>query len=219
MYHDRTLVPYLAMGPTYESSGRTAQKQRTRAHLVATVRRLIADGVTPTVDQVAHESGVSRTTTYRYFPTQQALLLAAHPEIDKQSLLGPDAPEDPRARLELTLDEHFRILREWEPQLRASLRASLEPGAAQPPLRGGRAIGWIEDALSPLGRRHATRLAIAIRAVAGIEPYVWLRDIAGQSPTQAVRIMRANAMAVYDQSTASRGPREPGGNRRQQRAG
>ncbi len=174
------------MATAYESSGRTAQKQRTRDHLVATVRRLIAEGVTPTVDQVAREARVSRTTTYRYFPSQQALLLAAHPETDRTSLLGPDAPGDPRARLELVLDEHFRILLDWEPQLRASLRASLEPGSEQPPLRGGRAIGWIRDALAPLGTRRARSLAVAIRAVAGIEPYVWLRDIAGQSPARAV---------------------------------
>src|SRR5438093_6239767 len=130
---------------SYESTGRTGQKQRTRALLVDTVRRLLADGVTPSVDQVAEASGVSRSTTYRYFPDQRALLLAAHPDIDRSSILGEGAPTDVRARLEAVLDEHFRILVEWEPQLRASLRVSLEPGAAQPPLRGGRAIGWIED--------------------------------------------------------------------------
>ena len=190
----------IAMGDGYESSGRTAQKQRTRDHLVQTVRRLIAEGITPTADQVAQASGVSRTTTYRYFPSQHALLLAAHPETDRASLLGPDAPEEPRERLELVLDEHLRILLEWEPQLRASLRAPLQPDAPQPPLRGARAIGWIEDALSPLGKRRARELAIAIRAVAGIEPYVWLRDIAGRTPEQAVTTMRASALAVYDQS-------------------
>lgn len=173
---------------------------------MAAVRRLIADGITPTVEQVAEASGVSRTTTYRYFPTQQALLLAAHPEIDQTSLLGPDAPADPRQRLELVLDEHFRILLDWEPQLRASLRASLEPGAIQPPLRGGRAIGWIEDALSPLGTLAARGLAVAIRAAAGVEPYVWLRDIAGRSPAQAVCIMRSNALAIYDQEVESPTP-------------
>lgn len=200
----------MTMAPAYETSGRTAQKQRTRAHLVAVIRQLIAEGVTPTADQVAQASGVSRTTTYRYFPTQRALLLAAHPEIDRQSLLGPDAPTDPRARLQRVLDEHFRILLDWEPQLRASLRASLEPGAAQPALRGGRAVGWIEDALQPLGRGRAHRLGVAIRAVAGIEPYVWLRDIAGQSEAAAVRTMRANALAIFDQAVSGGRARDGG---------
>ena len=40
---------------SYESSGRTRQKQRTRELLVSTARRLLADGVTPTVEQVADD--------------------------------------------------------------------------------------------------------------------------------------------------------------------
>ncbi len=190
----------LPMASAYELSGRTGQKQRTREHLVATIRQLLADGVTPTVELVAEVSGISRSSTYRYFPDQRSLLLAAHPEIDKTSMLGPDAPRDPRQRLEITLDEQFRILLDWEPQLRASLRASLGPGTGPTPLRGGRAIGWFQDALRPLGARRARSLAIAIRATAGIEPYVWLRDVAGRSPAQAIRIMRSNALAIYDQA-------------------
>jgi len=191
----------LAMATPYESSGRTGQKRRTRDHLVSTVRRLLAEGTLPTVEQVAEASGISRTTTYRYFPNQHALLLAAHPEVDRTSLLGPDAPSDPRRRLERVLDEQLRIVREWEPQLRAALRASLEPGAPQAaPLRAGRPIAWFEDALRPLGRRSARRLAVAIRATAGIESYVWLRDVADQTPARAVSILRSNALAVYDQA-------------------
>ncbi len=188
----------------YETSGRTAQKQRTREQLVATVRRLLAEGTTPTVEEVAAVSGISRTTTYRYFPNQHALLLAAHPEIDRTSLLGDDPPADPRARLEHVLDQHLRILLDWEPQLRASLRASLAPDAPQPPLRGGRAIGWFEDALRPLGTRRARRLAMAVRAAAGIESYVWLRDIAGQGPRQSITVLRRNALAIYDDDVRQR---------------
>lgn len=182
----------------YESTGRTGQKQRTRELLVDTVRRLLAEGVEPTVEQVAEASGVSRSTTYRYFPDRRSLVRAAHPEIDRTSLLGEDPPTDVRERLQRALDEHFRILLDWEPQLRASLRVSLEPGSDQPPLRGGRAIGWLRDALSPLGSREARRLAIAIRASAGIESFVWLTDVAGQSRRQALRTMRTTATTLLD---------------------
>ena len=191
------------MGSTYESSGRTRQKQRTRDQLVEAIRELLASGVTPTVDQVAAASGISRTTAYRYFPSQHSLLLAAHPEIDLSSLLAPDAPMDPRERLELVLDEQLRIVRDWEPQLRASLRASLEPDSGPLPLRGGRAIGWFEDALRPLGASRATLLAVAIRATVGIESYVWLRDIAGLTPDQACAVMRSNALAIFGQDAAA----------------
>ena len=187
---------------SYESTGRVQQKARTRDHLVATVRDLIAAGEDPSIEEVAAAAGVSPTTTYRYFPNRQALLAAAHPQFDRTTLLDDPAPRHPRERLESVLDAHLHILREWEPQLRASLRASLTPGSPPPALRRGRAVAWLEDALSPLGASAAHSLAVAVRACAGIEPYVWLRDVAGRSPEESVAIMRTNALAIYDQYCA-----------------
>jgi AcrR family transcriptional regulator len=182
----------------YESTGRTSQKRRTRDLLVRTVRELIGEGREPTVDDVAAASGVSRTTTYRYFPTREALVLAAFPETEATSLVD-DSVTDVRDRLAAALDGQFRILREWEPQLRASLRASLAPAADKPVLRGGRAIGWFEDALAPLAGTHDIhQLAVAIRAVAGIEPYVWLTDVAGLAPDEAVATMRRTATTLLE---------------------
>ena len=70
------------MSIPYELSGRTRQKQRTRGALMAAARELVAQGKTPTVDEAATKAAVSRTTAYRYFPNQRALLVAAHPEIE-----------------------------------------------------------------------------------------------------------------------------------------
>ena len=39
-----------------------------------------AEGLTPTVEAAAEAASISRTTAYRYFPSQRALLAAAHPE-------------------------------------------------------------------------------------------------------------------------------------------
>ncbi len=181
------------MAVPYELSGRRQQKARTRDALVAAARQLLADGVTPSVEEVASAARISRTTAYRYFPSQRALLVAAHPQIEHDSLLPPDAPADPQARLELTMREFTRITVDWEPQLRTSLRLSLEPGAEQPALRQGRAIAWIEDALQPLRETHphidVHRLAVAIRSASGIEAFVWLTDIAGLSRAEAVEQM------------------------------
>ncbi|HEX2893516.1 MAG TPA: TetR family transcriptional regulator [Marmoricola sp.] len=186
----------------YESTGRTSQKQRTRDLLVRTVRDLIGQGRDPTVDEVAAASGVSRTTTYRYFPSQQAMVLAAFPETEGVAF-GPSVT-DVRERLATALEHQFRVLREWEPQLRAALRASLAPAAGGRLLRGGRAIGWFEDALAPIGATHDVHaLAISLRAVAGIEPYVWLTDVAGQSPDAAVATMRRTAMTLLDAALAA----------------
>ena len=52
----------------YESTGRTAQKNRTRKALIDAARALIVSGITPTVEDAAAAASISRTTAYRYFP-------------------------------------------------------------------------------------------------------------------------------------------------------
>jgi len=88
------------MSMAYDSFGRTEQKGRTRSALVAAARRLVASGVSPTVEQAATAAAVSRTTAYRYFPSQAALLAAAHPETAARSMLGDDASPEPAERLD-----------------------------------------------------------------------------------------------------------------------
>ncbi len=186
----------------YELGGRSQQKARTRRALAEAARRLMAEGVTPTVEQAAAAAGVSRTAAYRYFPNQAALVLGAHPETQQTSLLPDDAPLDPARRLDLVMDTHLRTLLEWEPQLRATLRLSLDPAAVagELPLRQGRVITWLEDALTPLRDTHPQidvhRLAIAIRSATGIESLVWLTDVARLPREDAVALLRQNAHAL-----------------------
>ncbi|HEX2086752.1 MAG TPA: helix-turn-helix domain-containing protein [Solirubrobacteraceae bacterium] len=188
------------MSTPYELTGRTRQKARTRAAMVAAARELLAEGTSPTVEQAADRAGVSRTTAYRYFANQRALLLAAYPELDRPSMLGPDAPEDVGRRLEIVTERIGAQLLDHEPELRAMLRLSLEPGASDLPLRQGRAIVWIEDALAPLrgrlSRTELRRLVLAIRATLGIEALVWLTDVGGLSRPEAVELMRGSARTL-----------------------
>src|SRR6476661_7197526 len=93
--------PMMNMSSPYERTGRTNQKARTRAAMLAATRELLAEGATVTVEKAAERAAISRTTAYRYFPNQQALLLASYPGLEAQSLLGADAPSDAPARLEL----------------------------------------------------------------------------------------------------------------------
>ena len=142
-------VPYL-------HTGRTNQKARTRDALIAGARQLLAKGVSPTVEAAATEASVGRTTAYRYFPNSRALLAATFPEFEMTSLLGADSPEDPLARLESVAETLTQWCIEYEPEYRAQLRLTLEGESADGeslPLRRGRRIGWIGDALSPLKGR------------------------------------------------------------------
>jgi AcrR family transcriptional regulator len=187
----------------YELTGRTHQKQRTRQALVAAARELVAQGATPTVEASAARASISRTTAYRYFPNQRALLLSAHPEMEARSLLPENPPEDLEDRLDLVIQTFLRLIVDTEPQQRTMLRLSLQPDPSlrgELPLRQGRAIGWITEALDPLRDRMSDaqlrRLAVAIRSAAGIEPLVWLTDIAGLSREDAVQVMRQSARGL-----------------------
>lgn len=199
------------MSIPYEAVGRTKQKSRTRDALTTAARDLIAEGTTPTVEDAASAAGISRTTAYRYFPNQRALLVAAHPEIQTPSLLPVDAPLDPATRLDLVIDAFTRLIAETEAQQRTMLRLSLEAGTSEPSdglLRQGRAIRWIEEALEPLKgqmpRTALQRLVLAIRSATGIEARVWLTDVAGLSSDEAIELMRWSARAMLQSALAAR---------------
>ena len=193
----------------YEQTGRSRQKLRTRAALVAAARRLIAEGGrAPTVAEAALAADVSRTTAYRYFPTQKSLLLAAHPEVAATSMLPDGVSDDPEARLEAAVRGFLAMILDTEAQQRTMLRLSLEPdpSAGELPLRQGRAIGWFTEALEPLlptlGEEGVRRVAVAVRALAGIEPLVWLVDVARLSREEAVDQMVWSALAVLRRAVA-----------------
>lgn len=206
-YH-MVLRYHVGVSSAYETVGRTAHKQRRRRAIVDATRALLADGVTPTVEQAALAAGVSRTTAYRYFPNRRALLAATHPEIEAVSLLGQDPPADARGRVDRVLDTITRLTLENEPELRATLRLSLERdggdhGALH--LRQGRAIAWLEEALAPLGDRMSAeevrRLALAMRCACGIEALVWLTDVAQLDREEATELMRWSALTLLTAAT------------------
>ena len=191
--------------------GRTQQKLRTRNALIAAARELVAQGASPTVEDAAAASSISRTTAYRYFRNQAELLAAAHPEIQRRSLLPADAPSDAAGRLDAVVREITRMVVDTEPQQRTMLRLSLEPKTTREPLllRQGRAIGWIQEALEPLrsqlSNAELRRLVLAVRTTVGIEALVWLTDVAGLSRDEAVKTMRWSAGALLRATLAEKG--------------
>jgi AcrR family transcriptional regulator len=206
MYHEGMPLP---RDKPYEATGRTHQKHRTRDALIAAARELVAKGFTPTIEEAAAATAISRTTAYRYFPTRAALLEAAHPEIAFRSLLPRQPPDDVRERLRIVVRRYLRMMIENEVQMRTMLRLSLEAEHRELPLRQGRVIGWLEDALAPLRERMGAaavrRLAITIRSATGIESFVWLVDVAGQSRDEALKIMRWSASSLLDAALAEDG--------------
>ena len=193
------------MSIPYEQSGRARQKQRTRAALVAAARELVAEGQTPTVDESATRASVSRTTAYRYFPNQRALLVAAHPEIEARSLLPKKAPSDVAGRLDAVVTAFLDVIVDTEAQQRTMLRLSLDPDPRERgelPLRKGRAIVWIGEALSPL-RSQMTERRLRQANLIGPAGYISMEDGAAPGFVQRAVANAADLLSVVEMGGAS----------------
>ena len=193
----------MSMSIAYEDTGRRKQKARTRAALVASARALLAEGATPTVEEAAEAAGISRATAYRYFPNREALLVAAHPEVETESLLGSDPPADPAERLDRVVVGLAEIFLAAEQSYRTMLRLSLESDVADQGelvLRKGRRYLWIREAVAPLQDRlepeELERLVHAVSTAVGIEALVTLIDLAGLTRERAVEVVRWSAKAL-----------------------
>jgi AcrR family transcriptional regulator len=200
----------------YEANGRIKQKQRTRVALIRAAQELVAAGHTPTVEQVATAAGVSRAVGYRYFPNQHALLAAAHPETAATTLLPPNPPADPAERLALVVQEFTSLIIHTESQQRTMLRLSLDGDNAartELPLRQGRAIGWISEALAPLHGQLTDQqlhhLTLAIRSAIGIEALAWQTDVAQLTRDESVALMSWTAQALLYAATSWQPPDLP----------
>ena len=131
------------------------------------------------MEEAAAAASVSRATAYRYFPDQRSLLLAAHPEIAATTLLPDNPPDDVGERLDAVVRAFIALIVDTEAQQRTMLRLSLDPVPAERaalPLRQGRGIRWIAEALDPLlpqlGEERVHDLVLGIRSAIGIEALV-----------------------------------------------
>jgi AcrR family transcriptional regulator len=180
-------------------TGRTNQKRRTRAAIVAAAAALLQAGQTPTVAEVADAAAVSRATAYRYFPSQEHLLGEAALELTVPDVRGQVAAAGSaaEARLDVAVGATMEYVLGHEVALRALLRRSLEPtaaGEAPPRRRAGRRLDWAVAALEPiahqLGEAEHRRLVAALALLLGIETLVVLQDVCGLDEVEAQAVAR-----------------------------
>lgn len=196
------------MAVSYVERGRAEQKRRTRAAILEAATDLVTAGHTPTVPDAAAAAGVSRATAYRYFPTQESLLvevtttgLPSAADVMLGDLAGSD---DAEARVAAVVESLTSFMVEREPGLRTMLRVSLERGvdpSAGVPVREGRRAAYLEQAMAPLRDRLSPealrRTNAAIGMVVGTEALVVLRDIYDFETAEALELMRWAAAVLY----------------------
>lgn len=168
---------------------RVAQKLRTRQALLDAARDLVAAGRTPTVAEAADAATVSRATAYRYFPSQEALLVEVPLQADAptvQSLFGgeaaPTTAEDRAALVHNALYDHIRRHEvQFRLFMRNALLRSLDPDRTDEPQRRAGRLDLIDAALKPLEREldteQLTRLKTGLSILIGTEATVVLHDV------------------------------------------
>jgi AcrR family transcriptional regulator len=197
---------------------RSGQKRRTRMALLASAARLIAAGRTPSVTEVADAADISRRTAYRYFPTQDQLLIEAtlealRPEVEAAvtaALPAAAGTLDDIGQAQLQLDATVRVMHrlalEHAALLRTMIRLTTGRTAGARPVRGYRRVEWLTSAVAPvrarLGERRFNRLVSALVSCVGMDSLFLLQDTRGLTPGAAERVTLWTARALLAASLA-----------------
>src|SRR5687767_14262823 len=210
------------MNPVSRSSYRDLranQKERTRTALVDAAKALVRAGAPPTVAEAAERARVSRATAYRYFPTQDSLLIEitdVTPVVEPvEQALAQLESGDPEARLAKLLDTCNPIMVAEEARLRTALRVYLDTwlearksGAPVPKLREGRRMRWLDTALAPvkkkLSKAEWRRLQAALALTLSIDALVVMKDVAHLDNEEALETLRWAALALLRQALAAK---------------
>jgi AcrR family transcriptional regulator len=202
-------------------TGRVNQKRRTRAAVVAAAMDLLQQGITPTVAQAAEAALVSRTTAYRYFPTQESLLVELSVNLDvddiEELVTQPVDRAGARGRVLELVDRLNHHVHAEEVQYRTAMRLyqdqwldAVAKGEDAPVVREGRRTRWLAQSLAPIGDdvspAELDRLIVALSLVAGPEAMVVLRDVCQLDADAASAVTewaaRALLVATFGQQEA-----------------
>ncbi len=179
---------------------RDRQTRRTKRALVAAADEIFAEGGVPTVGDVAERADVARATAYRYFPTQEALLL-------ETAFLGDSGPlrslpelineiPDPSQRVAEAVRRGATWTLGREARLRTILRMSLEHEAVERPARRRHYIAQLlKDVEAEMSPEAYERLTGSLTLLFGIDPIVSLRD---NSDIPAARIPDLLAWTAHE---------------------
>jgi AcrR family transcriptional regulator len=176
--------------------------------MIDAATRLVREGASPSVSQVADAAGVSRATAYRYFPTQESLLAEVIVPDLEAALAAEALPEGLKERFGTAFTTMWSSYIEHEAAYRTILRRGLErsPGESieheeqAGSIRAGRRVRWLRNALAPARERmdegSFERLVAALCLCVGIESLVVLRDVCGLEAKEAEEVARWAALAL-----------------------
>ena len=193
-----------------QADPRANQKERTRQAIVEAARELQRQGIEPSVAQAAEAARVSWATAYRYFPTQDALLL----DLGIMPLTAPIeelvanlTSADVETRLLALLDVLNRMVISEETSMRRALsvyqdtwlRGHRDGNNSPAAVREGRRMRWLDDVLEPLRDLpddQYRRLRAALALTLGADSIVIMKDVCALDDDTALDVLRWSATAL-----------------------
>jgi AcrR family transcriptional regulator len=197
--------------------GRPNQKTRTRKDLLQAAARLMKQGRTPTLEEVAEEALVSRATAYRYFPSVEALMVEAAVDVampEPQELFREDVSRDPVARVQRAETAVYDMILANEALLRTMLAHAIQQGIhtdenGKLPRRQNRRTPLIEAALEPAREQFKPGsmkvLARALALVIGPEAAIVVKDVLQLDDAEARKVKRWAIRALVEAARKSTG--------------
>lgn len=148
--------------------------------------KLLKEGKTFTVADVADKAKVGRTTAYRYFPSAEQLSvhasLHAITEVEKKNIgLELEGAMSLYERLRRVIEASHKSIKDHEHVYRTMLRESLSGEEPDLPRRSGARKAVLEAAIGSLrrelGDKRYERLTAALSLFLGVEAAVVMRDV------------------------------------------
>jgi AcrR family transcriptional regulator len=193
-----------------EPTGRPNQKTRTRKDLLQAAARLIKQGRTPALEDVAEEALVSRATAYRYFPSIEALLVEASVDIavpEPGELFRDEPSRDPIVRLQRVESALHDMIIANEPLLRTMLAHTIQHDfhadeSGRLPRRQNRRTPLIDAALEPARDQFKPGaiklLGRALALIMGTEAAIVVKDVLQLDDTEARKLKRWAIRALVE---------------------
>lgn len=191
---------------------RDRQRQRTRKDLLQAAARLMGEGRTPSLEEIAEAAMVSRATAYRYFPGLDGLLNEAALDLVAPApaiLLAEAAPAGLAGRLAFVDDAFDDMIRRHELPLRTMMVHALQRrlrGEEEVPVRQNRRMPVLEaaiaDAEEKLPEATAERLARAMALIVGTEAMLVFKDVLQLDDDTAREVRRWAIGALADAALA-----------------
>lgn len=193
-----------------EGIGRPNQRTRTRKDILQAASRLMKQGRTPGLEEVAEEAMVSRATAYRHFPSIEALLVEASVDVampEASELFRDEPSHDPVVRLQRAENALHDMILANESALRTMLAHTIQRGIQADengllPRRQNRRTPLIEAALEPARDQFKPgtlkTLAQALALIMGPEAVVVIKDVLQLDDAEARKMKRWAIRALVE---------------------